>query len=178
MSLTVFKRYQDYRDSSSRLVRVVFQGGVRYMTAIICAVIFSIQYVLCWRASSSCFCGQYIDYVCGAGRLCVLSAHLTNFVNLGKVSYDEMMDVCVAIRWGCSNEKTDVSCQTTTCPPQYVGIPCAFQSARKWPGNGWDNIADISISSSSVQPNEFLAWTWLIMLQSLYAMSECISSLT
>jgi len=35
MSLTVFKRYQDYRDSSSRLVRVVFQGGVRYMTAII-----------------------------------------------------------------------------------------------------------------------------------------------
>ncbi|KAG1847886.1 hypothetical protein F4604DRAFT_137126 [Suillus subluteus] len=35
MSLTVFKRYQDYRDSNSRLVRVVFQGGVKYMTAII-----------------------------------------------------------------------------------------------------------------------------------------------
>ncbi|KAG1866669.1 hypothetical protein F4604DRAFT_1778181 [Suillus subluteus] len=35
MSLTVFKRYQDYRDSNSRLVRAVFQGGVRYMTAII-----------------------------------------------------------------------------------------------------------------------------------------------
>ncbi|KIK45104.1 hypothetical protein CY34DRAFT_563940 [Suillus luteus UH-Slu-Lm8-n1] len=35
MSLTVFKRYQDYRDSNSRLVRAIFQGGVRYMTAII-----------------------------------------------------------------------------------------------------------------------------------------------
>ncbi|KAG1777500.1 hypothetical protein EV702DRAFT_1101622 [Suillus placidus] len=35
MSLTVFKRYQDYRDSNSRLVRAVFEGGVRYMTAII-----------------------------------------------------------------------------------------------------------------------------------------------
>ncbi|KAG2032482.1 hypothetical protein BDR03DRAFT_970030 [Suillus americanus] len=35
MSLTVFKRYQDYRDYDSRLVRTVFQGGVRYMTAII-----------------------------------------------------------------------------------------------------------------------------------------------
>ncbi|KAG1866671.1 hypothetical protein F4604DRAFT_946804 [Suillus subluteus] len=35
MSLTVFKRYQDYRDSNSHLVRAVFQGGVRYMTAII-----------------------------------------------------------------------------------------------------------------------------------------------
>jgi hypothetical protein len=40
MSLTVFKRYQDYRDSNSRLVRAIFQGGVRYMTAIICAVTF------------------------------------------------------------------------------------------------------------------------------------------
>jgi hypothetical protein len=40
MSLTVFKRYQDYRDSNSRLVRVIFHGGVRYMTAIICAVTF------------------------------------------------------------------------------------------------------------------------------------------
>ncbi|KAG1847887.1 hypothetical protein F4604DRAFT_137368 [Suillus subluteus] len=35
MSLMVFKRYQDYKDSDSRLVRVVFQGAVRYMTAII-----------------------------------------------------------------------------------------------------------------------------------------------
>ncbi|KAG2750328.1 hypothetical protein P692DRAFT_20730086 [Suillus brevipes Sb2] len=35
MSLTVFKRYQDYRDSNSRLVRAIFHGGVRYMTAII-----------------------------------------------------------------------------------------------------------------------------------------------
>ncbi|KAG1807678.1 uncharacterized protein BJ212DRAFT_1303387 [Suillus subaureus] len=35
MSLTVFKRYQDYRDYNSRIVRAVFQGGVRYMTAII-----------------------------------------------------------------------------------------------------------------------------------------------
>jgi hypothetical protein len=35
MSLTVFKRYQDYRDSNSRLVRAIFQGGVRYMSAII-----------------------------------------------------------------------------------------------------------------------------------------------
>ncbi|KAG1730784.1 hypothetical protein EDB19DRAFT_1371333 [Suillus lakei] len=35
MSLMVFKRYKDYRDSNSRLVRAVFQGGVRYMTAII-----------------------------------------------------------------------------------------------------------------------------------------------
>ncbi|KAG2358453.1 hypothetical protein BDR07DRAFT_1611897 [Suillus spraguei] len=35
MSLTVFKRYQDYRDSNSRFVRAVFQGGVRYMTAMI-----------------------------------------------------------------------------------------------------------------------------------------------
>ncbi|KAG2132446.1 uncharacterized protein EDB93DRAFT_1176682 [Suillus bovinus] len=35
MSLTVFKRYQDYRDSDSRLVRAVFQGGVRFMTATI-----------------------------------------------------------------------------------------------------------------------------------------------
>ncbi|KAG2079099.1 hypothetical protein BDR04DRAFT_1226222 [Suillus decipiens] len=35
MSLTVFKRYQDYRDSNSRFVRAIFQGGVRYMTAII-----------------------------------------------------------------------------------------------------------------------------------------------
>ncbi|KAG2132445.1 uncharacterized protein EDB93DRAFT_1331694, partial [Suillus bovinus] len=35
ISLMVFKKYQDYRDSDSRLVRAVFQGGVRYMTAII-----------------------------------------------------------------------------------------------------------------------------------------------
>ncbi|KAG2150846.1 hypothetical protein DEU56DRAFT_778779 [Suillus clintonianus] len=35
MSLTVFKRYQDYRNCNGRLVRAVFQGGVRYMTAII-----------------------------------------------------------------------------------------------------------------------------------------------
>ncbi|KAG0700710.1 hypothetical protein DFH29DRAFT_607117 [Suillus ampliporus] len=35
MSLMVFKRYQDYRDSNSRLVNAVFQGGVLYMTAII-----------------------------------------------------------------------------------------------------------------------------------------------
>ncbi|KAG1747649.1 hypothetical protein EDB19DRAFT_279391 [Suillus lakei] len=35
MSLMVFKRYQDYRDYNSRLVRVIFQDGVRYMTAII-----------------------------------------------------------------------------------------------------------------------------------------------
>ncbi|KAG1807689.1 uncharacterized protein BJ212DRAFT_739192 [Suillus subaureus] len=35
MSLMMFKRYQDYRDSDSRLVRAVFQGGMRYMTAII-----------------------------------------------------------------------------------------------------------------------------------------------
>ncbi|KAG1807690.1 uncharacterized protein BJ212DRAFT_1536116 [Suillus subaureus] len=36
MSLMVFKRYQDYKDSDSRLVRAVYQGAVRYMTAIIC----------------------------------------------------------------------------------------------------------------------------------------------
>ncbi|KAG1735116.1 uncharacterized protein EDB91DRAFT_1250644 [Suillus paluster] len=35
MSLTVFKKYKDYRDSNSRLVKAVFQGGVLYMTAII-----------------------------------------------------------------------------------------------------------------------------------------------
>ncbi|KAG1809448.1 uncharacterized protein BJ212DRAFT_1484563 [Suillus subaureus] len=35
MSLMVFKRYQDYKDSDSRLVRAVYQGAVRYMTAII-----------------------------------------------------------------------------------------------------------------------------------------------
>ncbi|KAG2132444.1 uncharacterized protein EDB93DRAFT_906032 [Suillus bovinus] len=35
MSLTVFKRYQDYRYCNSRLVRAIFQGGVRYMTATI-----------------------------------------------------------------------------------------------------------------------------------------------
>ncbi|KAG1809449.1 uncharacterized protein BJ212DRAFT_1302652 [Suillus subaureus] len=29
MSLMMFKRYQDYRDSDSRLVRAVFQGGMR-----------------------------------------------------------------------------------------------------------------------------------------------------
>ncbi|KAG2031595.1 hypothetical protein BDR03DRAFT_1095460 [Suillus americanus] len=34
MSLMVFKRYKDYRDSDSRLVRAVFQGAVLYMTAI------------------------------------------------------------------------------------------------------------------------------------------------
>ncbi|KAG1826459.1 hypothetical protein EV424DRAFT_1345605 [Suillus variegatus] len=31
----LFKRYKDYRDSSSRLVRVVFQGGVWYLAPII-----------------------------------------------------------------------------------------------------------------------------------------------
>ncbi|KAG1863005.1 hypothetical protein C8R48DRAFT_673127 [Suillus tomentosus] len=35
LSLMVFKRYKDYRDSDSRLVRVVFQGGVWYLTPII-----------------------------------------------------------------------------------------------------------------------------------------------
>ncbi|KAG2158387.1 uncharacterized protein EDB93DRAFT_1334742 [Suillus bovinus] len=35
MSLMVFKRYQDYRDSDSRLMRTFFQGTVQYMTAII-----------------------------------------------------------------------------------------------------------------------------------------------
>ncbi|KAG2032486.1 hypothetical protein BDR03DRAFT_970044 [Suillus americanus] len=35
MSLIVFKRYKDYRDSDSHLVRAVFQGAVLYMTAII-----------------------------------------------------------------------------------------------------------------------------------------------
>ncbi|KAG2108047.1 uncharacterized protein F5147DRAFT_181287 [Suillus discolor] len=35
MSLTVFKRYEYYSDCNGRLVRVIFQGGVRYMTAII-----------------------------------------------------------------------------------------------------------------------------------------------
>ncbi|KAG2119778.1 uncharacterized protein F5147DRAFT_121569 [Suillus discolor] len=35
MSLTVFKRYEYYRDCNGRLVRAIFQGGVRYMTAII-----------------------------------------------------------------------------------------------------------------------------------------------
>ncbi|KAG1786795.1 uncharacterized protein HD556DRAFT_1016122 [Suillus plorans] len=33
--LMVFKRYKDYRDCNSRLVRVVFQGGVWYMAPII-----------------------------------------------------------------------------------------------------------------------------------------------
>lgn len=42
MSLTVFKRYQDYRDSNSRLVRAVFEGGVRYMTAIISVSVLNI----------------------------------------------------------------------------------------------------------------------------------------
>ncbi|KAG2132448.1 uncharacterized protein EDB93DRAFT_1331697 [Suillus bovinus] len=35
LSLTIFKRYQDYRDCNSHLVKVIFQGGVRYMTATI-----------------------------------------------------------------------------------------------------------------------------------------------
>ncbi|KAG2119780.1 uncharacterized protein F5147DRAFT_832424 [Suillus discolor] len=35
LSLTVFKRYKDYRDCNGRLVRAIFQGGVRYMTATI-----------------------------------------------------------------------------------------------------------------------------------------------
>ncbi|KAG1866675.1 hypothetical protein F4604DRAFT_1904985 [Suillus subluteus] len=35
MSLTVFKRYQDYRYHNSHLVRTIFQGAVRYMSAII-----------------------------------------------------------------------------------------------------------------------------------------------
>ncbi|KAG1855761.1 hypothetical protein DFJ58DRAFT_785673 [Suillus subalutaceus] len=35
MSLTVFKKYQDYRYHNSHLVRTIFQGAVRYMTAII-----------------------------------------------------------------------------------------------------------------------------------------------
>ncbi|KAJ8596599.1 hypothetical protein M405DRAFT_877501 [Rhizopogon salebrosus TDB-379] len=35
ISLTVYKRYQDYRDSDSRIMKLVFQGGVLYMTAII-----------------------------------------------------------------------------------------------------------------------------------------------
>ncbi|KAG1798153.1 uncharacterized protein HD556DRAFT_1306194 [Suillus plorans] len=40
LSLMVFKRYKDYRDYNSRLMRVVFQGGMRYMTAMICVVTF------------------------------------------------------------------------------------------------------------------------------------------
>ncbi|KAG2119775.1 uncharacterized protein F5147DRAFT_121404 [Suillus discolor] len=35
LSLMVFKRYKDYRDYTSRLVRVVFQGGVWYLAPII-----------------------------------------------------------------------------------------------------------------------------------------------
>ncbi|KAG0691822.1 hypothetical protein DFH29DRAFT_935253 [Suillus ampliporus] len=35
MSLTVFKRYHDYRYSDSRLVKAVFQGGMLYMTAML-----------------------------------------------------------------------------------------------------------------------------------------------
>ncbi|KAG2119779.1 uncharacterized protein F5147DRAFT_795900 [Suillus discolor] len=35
LSLMVFKRYKDYRDYNSRLVRVVFQGGVWYLAPII-----------------------------------------------------------------------------------------------------------------------------------------------
>lgn len=41
ISLTVYKKRQDYRDSSSRMVNIVFQGGVRYMTAIISAITLS-----------------------------------------------------------------------------------------------------------------------------------------
>ncbi|KAG1863002.1 hypothetical protein C8R48DRAFT_709271 [Suillus tomentosus] len=35
LSLMMFKRYKDYRDFDSRLVRAVFQGGVWYLTPII-----------------------------------------------------------------------------------------------------------------------------------------------
>ncbi|KAG1732015.1 uncharacterized protein EDB91DRAFT_1152945 [Suillus paluster] len=35
MSCMVFKRYRDYRDSDSRLVKVIFKGAMRYMTAMI-----------------------------------------------------------------------------------------------------------------------------------------------
>ncbi|KAG2055741.1 hypothetical protein BDR06DRAFT_311641 [Suillus hirtellus] len=35
LSLMVFKRYEYYSDCNGRLVRAIFQGGVRYMTAII-----------------------------------------------------------------------------------------------------------------------------------------------
>ncbi|KAG2358454.1 hypothetical protein BDR07DRAFT_1489433 [Suillus spraguei] len=35
LSLMVFKRNRDYRDSNSRLVKAVFQGGMQYITAMV-----------------------------------------------------------------------------------------------------------------------------------------------
>ncbi|KAG2055742.1 hypothetical protein BDR06DRAFT_953564, partial [Suillus hirtellus] len=46
LSLMVFKKYKDYRDSNSRLVRAVFQGGVWYLTPIIFVSVAKPQLVL------------------------------------------------------------------------------------------------------------------------------------